>query len=62
MYLFENLTFVQVDKSVLSAEAENTDKQKYPLCKYYCEQVYTDYHVSWNEGRCLKIALIAHHD
>jgi len=37
---------VQVDKKVITAIAQNTDRQKFPLAKYYCKEVSAKYSVN----------------
>jgi len=41
---------VKVDKGVLTAVAEETDKAKYPICQYYCEQEYTEFETAFETG------------
>jgi len=45
------MTCEQVDKKVITAIAQQTDRQKFPLVKYYCEQVATEFMVNSTDGQ-----------
>lgn len=50
--LTEPLTkrIVQVDKKVITAIAEDSDRQKFPLVKYYCTEKSAKYTLNFTEG------------
>jgi len=44
------MTCEQVDKKVITAIAQQTDRQKFPLVKYYCEQETTKHSMNITSG------------
>jgi len=45
------MTCEQVDKDVIIAIAQKTDRQKFPLVKYYCEEVATKFAMNITDGQ-----------
>ena len=46
------MTRKQVDKKVITAIAKHTDRQKFPLVKYYCDQVTEKNTLNFTSGQC----------
>ena len=46
------MTCEQVDKKVISAIAQQTDRQKFPLVKYYCKEVAAEFTMNFTDGQC----------
>jgi len=46
-----------VDKKVIAAIAEHTDRQKFPLVKYYCKEVAVEYTLNFTDGQSDTVVL-----
>jgi len=49
-FMFIDWLCEQVDKKVIEAIAKQTDRQKFPLVKYYCMTVTAKHSINFTDG------------